>query len=278
MSDPVVFLVDGVPITASEIRKETAALRAEAESEGVELPLEARMELRQTAIENLMDRILLLREAVKSGMTVTDEEVQQALAELAPRVDGVEGCRAGMDSQENLEDIANRLRVDKLRNFWLSKAKRPKKGEAKAWYLKNRETMQFPAAAHAMHILKQSGPEEVEALRARILAGEDFAAVASEGSDCRDGCDLGWFTEGTMVDEFDAVAFKIPLGEVSEVFETPFGFHCVKVLDRRERGVPPFEDVEKEIEDNLWRASQEEHLHRCFNQMFERATIEEVGR
>lgn len=277
MPDPVVFRVDGVPILASEIRKETAALREEAENNGEELSLEERMGLRQTAIQNLVDRILLLREATRAGMTVTDEEVQTALAEIAPRVDGVEGCRAGMDSAENLEDIANRLRVDKLRQLWLSKAPKPKKGEAKAWYLKNKETMQFPAAAHAMHILKQSGPEEVEALRQRILAGEDFATVANEGSDCRDGCDLGWFPEGHMVEEFEAVAFQIPIGEVSEVFETPFGFHCVKVLDRRERGTPPFEDVEQEIEANLWRANQEAHLHNCFEAMLNRAKIEEVA-
>ncbi len=76
------------------------------------------------------------------------------------------------------------------------------------------------------------------AIRERILAGEDFATLAAEVSECpsgqREGGSLGSFSKGMMVPEFEKVAFELPIGEISPVFETPFGFHIVKVTARDE--------------------------------------------
>lgn len=73
-------------------------------------------------------------------------------------------------------------------------------------------------------------------LRERILAGEDFAALAQAYSDDRgsavEGGDLGWFAKGTMVPEFDQAAFSLPIGEVSEPIKTTYGYHLIEVLER----------------------------------------------
>lgn len=77
---------------------------------------------------------------------------------------------------------------------------------------------------------------KLEGIRERIVKGEDFAALAKEFSDCpsgaRAGGDLGEFGRGMMVKEFEDVAFSLPVGEVSPVFKTPFGWHIVKVTKR----------------------------------------------
>ena len=77
---------------------------------------------------------------------------------------------------------------------------------------------------------------KLEGIRERIAKGEDFAALAKEFSDCpsgaRAGGDLGQFGRGMMVKEFEDVAFSLPVGEVSPVFKTPFGWHIVKVTQR----------------------------------------------
>jgi len=83
--------------------------------------------------------------------------------------------------------------------------------------------------------LEQAGAEAQEAYE-RLLAGEDFAALALELSDDpgsgQEGGDLGWFGRGQMVPEFDAVAFSLALEEISEPFTSTFGYHIVQVLER----------------------------------------------
>ncbi len=79
---------------------------------------------------------------------------------------------------------------------------------------------------------------ELSTLRERILAGEDFAALAKAYSDCPSGTlsggDLGEFARGQIGDEFDAIAFAQPLGEISPVFKTIFGYHILKVTARND--------------------------------------------
>lgn len=72
---------------------------------------------------------------------------------------------------------------------------------------------------------------QIETLQKRLTEGEDFAALAKECSDCpsgRDGGDLGTFSRGAMVPEFDAVAFTLDIGADSDVVTTSFGFHLIR--------------------------------------------------
>lgn len=87
----------------------------------------------------------------------------------------------------------------------------------------------------ASHLLVQT-KEEVEKLRAEILAGKDFAQVAKEVSMCpsgKQGGDLGFFGKGQMVPEFEKAAFSLPVGEVSEPIQTQFGWHLLVVTGQK---------------------------------------------
>jgi len=87
----------------------------------------------------------------------------------------------------------------------------------------------------ASHLLVKT-EEEVKKLREEILAGKDFAEVAKEISLCPSGAkggDLGYFGRGQMVPEFDAAAFSLPVGEVSEPIKTQFGWHLLVVTGQR---------------------------------------------
>ncbi len=71
---------------------------------------------------------------------------------------------------------------------------------------------------------------EIEAIKGRLAAGEDFAALAAECSDCpsgQDGGDLGHFGRGAMVPEFEQAAFVLDVGRVSDTVETDFGYHLI---------------------------------------------------
>ncbi|MCF6281789.1 MAG: peptidylprolyl isomerase [Candidatus Polarisedimenticolaceae bacterium] len=84
-------------------------------------------------------------------------------------------------------------------------------------------------------------------LRRLIAKGEDFSTLAKEHSDSAEaqetGGDLGYLRRDYMPPEFDAVAYSLKEGEVSDVFETKFGFHIVKLMDKRPAGIVPFNEV-----------------------------------
>jgi len=95
----------------------------------------------------------------------------------------------------------------------------------------------------------------MDQITARLNAGEDFRTLADQESDCKgNGGDLGWFTRGVMVEEFDDVVFGVPPGQRSSVFETRFGLHIVQVLEKRPPGIRPLSEVYEEISSFLLRS------------------------
>ncbi len=137
--------------------------------------------------------------------------------------------------------------------------------EIKTYYKANIDDFVIQKQARARHILikvsPDSDPQKVEEARKRaeeILArakkGEDFASLAkkySEGPTAKQGGDLGYFTRGRMVREFEDAAFSLEPGELSSVVRTQFGFHIIKLEDVREERVQGLEEVRKSIESTL---------------------------
>lgn len=111
----------------------------------------------------------------------------------------------------------------------------------------------------ARHILVESEDQAKAALK-RVRGGEDFAKVATEIS--KDpgspGGDLGWFEKGQMVPEFDEVAFKIAAGQISEPVKSRFGWHIIKVEEKRTKAFPPLDQVRDQVERFITRKTHTE--------------------
>ncbi len=126
--------------------------------------------------------------------------------------------------------------------------------------------------------------QRAEQARERLLAGADFAELARELSDdpsAAAGGDLGWVTKGRQVEGFDEVAFALAPGETSAVFETPFGFHIVRVEEHRDAQVQPFEEVRGQLEQRLAWEEAERQAERLAQQIRREvlggASLEEVA-
>jgi peptidyl-prolyl cis-trans isomerase D len=133
------------------------------------------------------------------------------------------------------------------------------------YYQDHQKQFSRPEQVKARHILVQVGEDaaqdEVEQARQKIAEaaerleqGAEFAQVAgevSEGPSAAEGGDLGWFGRGSMVQAFEDAAFALQPGEISEPVRTRFGFHLIRVEDRREAGVQPLDQVREEIEQRL---------------------------
>jgi len=129
---------------------------------------------------------------------------------------------------------------------------------------------------HARHILVRApaGDEKadkaakakIEAVIARLNKGEDFAKIAKEvtedPSGKANGGDLGYFTKQQMVPEFSEVAFKLDKGQISAPVKTQFGWHVIKVEDKRVKPPPKFEEVKPQIEQFVVRKAQAEMVQK----------------
>lgn len=112
----------------------------------------------------------------------------------------------------------------------------------------------------ARHVLVET-EDEAKAVLAEIKKGADFAEVAkakSKDPGASEGGDLGFFTKDQMVPEFSEAAFKLEPGQISEPVKTQFGWHVIKVEEKRDRPVPEFDKVKDQIENFLVRKRQTE--------------------
>jgi len=124
------------------------------------------------------------------------------------------------------------------------------------------QSMRGQEEVHARHILVES-EDEAKALLDQLKAGGDFVALAKEKSKDpggSDGGDLGYFTKDQMVPEFAEVAFKMYPGQLSNPVKTQFGWHIIKVEDKRTKQAPEFDRVKDQIETFLTRKAQTEFI------------------
>ena len=150
-------------------------------------------------------------------------------------------------------------------------------------YKANAEHFKTPEQVHAAHIVKHTkdGASDSEAYREmlniseRIRKGEPFEALASEHSDCSDNADLGTFPKEQMVQEFDDVIFAMEPGDVSDVFQTPFGYHIAKLYEKIEGSVTPFSEVQDKLAAHLSDGLKNKAVEAFIDNLKQKATIED---
>src|SRR5271170_2918806 len=129
---------------------------------------------------------------------------------------------------------------------------------------------------HARHILVAT-EDEAKAIAAQLKKGADFATLAKEKSKdpgAAEGGDLGYFTKDQMVPEFADVAFKLDKGQISDPVHTQFGWHIIKVEDKRVKPTPTFDQVKTQIQSYIARRAQAELV----NKLRTAATVERLDK
>lgn len=246
--------VNGEAVEDAQLREEERTLRpAMAEAIPFDDPIAFEAQVRDWARENVIERILLRQAALADPEPVPEpqEEEQQ-------------------------------FRIERLLNRVTSHAKRPKAQDAADYYRKHREEFLVPESLHAAHIVKNvddnctedNARSAIEAAQQILLEGNPFEEVADQHSDCPGrGGDLGFFPRGQMVEEFDAVVFTLPTGQLSPIFRTSFGFHIAKVIERRPEGYRPLSEVRPQIEELLHEQAKRALLETYLDGLRAKATI-----
>jgi peptidyl-prolyl cis-trans isomerase C len=227
-SDKVVARVDGVPITEAD-------LAVAAEDPALSLPGVGEAQKRDLLVGYVVD--------LKLG----------ARAAEAAKV----GENPGFASR--LAYFRDKLMLDDYLERQVKAAVTPE--AARKLYDDTVKNLQPEEEARARHILVE-GEDEAKAVAERIKKGEDFAKVAGEVSkdpgSKTDGGDLGFFTKERMVPAFSEAAFKLQPGQVSEPVKSQFGWHVIKLEERRAKPVPPFEEMKEQVETYLTRKTQQD--------------------
>src|SRR6202047_2801119 len=164
------------------------------------------------------------------------------------------------DFKARLAFTRNRLLMD---NLLAGESKAATTEEAmKKVYEEAAKQIEGEQEVHARHILVES-EDEAKAIGAELKKGADFAELAKKKSKdpgASDGGDLGFFTKEQMVPEFSTVAFALEPGKISDPVKSQFGWHIIKVEEKRNRKAPDFDQVKGQIETYVTRKAQAEYV------------------
>ncbi len=222
--------------------------------------------LKMEALNVLIDQELLYQESKKKGFITDPERVAEEIGKIQARFPSPEDFVKALKENELTEEsfganVGRRLSVQTLVDADIAKGISVSDEEVSEFYTNNPEQFKRPETVRARHILRKVQPgadsssrDEVKKKIGEILkeaeSGADFAELAvqySEGPSAKRGGDLGFFPRGKMVKPFDEAVFSLEPGKTSGIVETQYGYHIIKVEEKKEAAIVPQEEVADEL-------------------------------
>jgi foldase protein PrsA len=207
-------------------------------------------------LDSLVTNKMIEMEAKKEKVKVTGNEIDEELTKLQESYGGEEAFTSALE-QNNVsmnkirEDIEFYLLAEKLIEPDISITDE----EMKTYFEENKDSFDEKEQVKASHILVED-EATAKKVKEELDNGKDFAELAKEystdTSNADDGGDLGYFTKGEMAEEFEKAAFELEINKVSEPVKTDFGYHIIKVSDKKAAKAATFEDHKDEIKELLF--------------------------
>ena len=287
----VVAIVNGKEIKREELEKIFQAAVQQTGMDPANLSSEQQLGGYTQLLNDLIERQLLLEAA--AGVKVTDADVDAEIKKFKSQfpdeaVFEAQMKQAGMNEEKLKTDVREELRI---RGYMQSQIKTPEvtPEQAKSFYESNQKEFERPETVKASHILFMVDPDapaevvkekEEAAKKAAVRAkkGEDFTTLAKELSEepgaKESGGDLGFFPKDRMVPEFANAAFQQKIDEIGEPVKTQFGWHVIKVTDKKDAGTVPFDEVKDQISAYLKSTGQREAVQGVMKNLKDSAKVE----
>ncbi len=167
-----------------------------------------------------------------------------------------------LDKEEEFTSQLEKFKADLLKQYYISKLLgniTVSDEEAQDFFENNKKMFFNPESIKASHILVETEKEALAVID-ELNGGTAFEDAAKKYSSCPskdNGGDLGYFTRGRMVPEFDKASFEMNKGEISGPVKTQFGYHIIKLIDRKEAVEAGFDQVKEQIKDHLLNSKQQ---------------------
>lgn len=253
-SDGKVAVVSGSVITQQDLDSEKANVQQQHLRRGEQL---SDSQINKEALDNLIGMELLYQESRKKGIKVD-------------------------------EQIIRRMTVQKFVEEQFVQKVTVSDEEIKAFYDSHPEYFKQPEKVRASHVLikvdpkadesqKAAARKKIEKIQQKVQKGEEFAALAKEFSQCPSsakGGDLGYFARGQMAKPFEEAAFALKPGEVSNIVETKFGYHLIKVIDKKPEATTAYESVKDKLGQYIKQDKIQKEISLYINKLKETAKVE----
>jgi peptidyl-prolyl cis-trans isomerase C len=244
------------------------------------LSAEERLDLQRSFLVQLIDRELIFLEAHQQGVEISEPDLNAAMQEHFddyPDDSFQEMLKErGMTMASWQAELRQRLIMEKLLHEVVYARVVVADEEIEAYYNENRTDFDRPAQVRARQIVVADEAEGRKVL-GLLRQGEDFTKVAREYSlspDAQDGGDLGFFGRGRMPAEFDAAVFELPVGRLSDLVKSEYGYHIFLVEEKRAAARLSQKEAAKEIRRILETRKQEEAYQEWLQELRSRAAIE----
>lgn len=255
-----------------------------AQNQGQEMPEEQRQPVQQSLLNQIITERLILQYAIQAQITPDEGILSEQFADAqAKRPDIAPG---------QLEQfLREKLTVQTVIQKEITSKISVSDEELRDVYEGRKDQFNEPEQMRASHILikvdpdasqeeKTAARQRIEDILANINAGQDFAELAKQYSECptnQKGGDLGFFPRGAMVAPFEDVAFSLNKDEISGIVETQFGYHIVKVTDKKSQRTVSFEEIKDRLQQDLLQQKSNNEVNRWISTLRTNADVQYVN-
>ena len=285
--------VNGVKIENITVETAVNNVIENQKQSGATLGEEDKGKLRENILQELIVTELLYQESKKAELGNLDAEAEQQFENVKKGFSSEDELEKilkdrGMTEKDLREDIKKRVCIEAFLSKNVYSKITVTEEEKRQEYEKNKDKLDVPDQVKASHILitvaadasdkdKEEAKKRANELRKTARSGEDFAELAKEHSECPSaarGGDLGYFKKGDMVEPFEKAVFSLKEGEISEVVETQFGYHIIKLVEKQSAHTLSYDEVEDNMERFLLNQRSMEETNKFVNSLKDKAEIE----
>lgn len=239
--------------------------------------------------DSFIPQLLLVQKAKDKGIEVTEEEVEEFVDAEMEKIQSQmteEQLQEQLDKlnitfeqlrEDNIHSYRTQLYIQRLLNETAWQRAEVTEEEVEDYYEENKDQFVIPAQVKASHILVED-EETAEDIVRKINKGKNFSELAEKFStdtgSAPAGGDLGYFGKGQMVPEFEEAAFALDIGEVSDIVESQFGYHIIKVTDKAEESQAGFDEVKDSIKNQLLTEKRQKEEEKMISRLRTKADIE----
>ena len=287
-------VVNGKMITHADLESEFKRISQRFMQQGKEIPADKQDEFRKEVLDNLINRELLYQEAEKKGIKADEKKVESRFAEVkqsAPTEADFQNMLKEMGVSET--DIRTEIRrsflIQEFIDTQITAGITVPDADIKAFYDGHPDYFKKSEQVKASHILiksdsvkdddakKKAARDKLRDIQEKVKKGEDFAELAKASSECPSaakGGDLGYFGRGQMVKPFEDAVFALKVGETSDIVVTQFGYHLIRLTDRKPESTVSLDEEKAKISEHLKRQKSVESVNQYIEKIRAAAKIE----
>ena len=290
IKDPVA-VVEGEEIKKADLESALAGMMAQRGGKVADIPAEQRVGAYRMILDDLIiDKLIAKRSA---EVKVTDEDVDSTFKRFTASAGSDEEVKKRIEqSGQTIDKVKSTIRTNLRQQRWVEDQIKGKSevtdADTEDFYKKNPEQFKSPEQVRASHILvsvkADATPDVVtqkekaaKAIYERVKKGEDFAKLAQELSEDpsakQNSGDLNFFSKEQMVPEFSTAAFGMKKDDISEPVRSQFGYHVIKVTDRKDAETITLEKAKPQLTAFLQQRKKQEEVEKLVREIRDKAEV-----